>query len=327
MNSPAVRFLTWFVAAFCALAFACTEEDAGSISILLEPETTILDGILPGDDVEHIRDGWEVRFDKYVAVVGDVLLKRSNDQQVTAQDRTIYAVDLHTLPANGITLWGIEDLASVRWDFTYALSGGIHGALQHESVSDSDFHDIVDHDWSYLIEGSIINVQGVTCPPPDVAEPGSIQSTEERRGVPCYPNPEISFRFALTAETLYGPCEIDGVPGVAVPSGGTASVAISIHGDHVFFNGFPEGSEGGVMRLAQWLADSDLNLDGQVSQQELESITPSDLVHIDERYQLGGSPLTLDTMWDYVASQLKTQGHYQGEGECPADGLAHNHSH
>ena len=86
----------------------------------------------------------------------------------------------------------------------------------------------------------------------------------------------------------------------------------------MFFNGFPEGTEGGVVRLAQWLADCDLNLDGTVSQSELQSIAPSDLAEIDDRFQLGGSPISpLNTMLDYITAQLKTQGHYQGEGECP----------
>jgi hypothetical protein len=79
-------------------------------------------------------------------------------------------------------------------------------------------------------------------------------------------------------------------------------------------------------RPAQWLADCDLNLDGTVTRAELEAIAPSDLGEIDSRYQLGGSPITpLDTMWDYVVAQLKTQGHMNGEGECPFDGKSHEH--
>jgi hypothetical protein len=35
--------------------------------------------------------------------------------------------------------------------------------------------------------------------------------------------------------------------------------------------------------------------------------------------------LELDSMYDYVMSQLKTQGHFQGEGECPFDGESHEH--
>ena len=48
----------------------------------------------------------------------------------------------------------------------------------------------------------------------------------------------------------------------------------------------------------------------------------------DDRYQLGGSPITpLNDMYDYLSAQLKTQGHFQGEGECPVDGVEHDHGH
>ena len=63
-----------------------------------------------------------------------------------------------------------------------------------------------------------------------------------------------------------------------------------------------------------------------MTQEELEVVAPSDLPELDDRYQLGGSPITpLDTMWAYVIGQLETQGHFQGEGECPFDGTAHEH--
>jgi hypothetical protein len=77
------------------------------------------------------------------------------------------------------------------------------------------------------------------------------------------------------------------------------------------------------VRLAQWLADSDLNLDGSVTPQELQAIPPSVLSEIDARYQLGGSPITpLRSMWDYFRAQLETQGHMNGEGECPFNAIS-----
>lgn len=60
-----------------------------------------------------------------------------------------------------------------------------------------------------------------------------------------------------------------------------------------------------------------MNLDAVVTREELEAIAPSDLYELDDRYQLGGSPITpLETIADYVAAQPETQGHFQGEGEC-----------
>ena len=64
---------------------------------------------------------------------------------------------------------------------------------------------------------------------------------------------------------------LGGVPGVSVTADSTQTSALTLHGDHLFFNGFPEGDEGGVMRLAQWIADCDLNLDGTVTNDELQA--------------------------------------------------------
>ncbi len=135
----------------------------------------------------------------------------------------------------------------------------------------------------------------------------------------------MRFTFGAAADTTFGPCEVDEQPGFSIVADGTQTVAATIHGDHPFFNGFPEGDEGGILRLAQWLADSDLDVDNEVTSQELEAIAPTDLFEIDERYQLGGAPLTpLDNMLIYTRAQLKTQGHFQGEGECPVDGVGHD---
>ena len=80
------------------------------------------------------------------------------------------------------------------------------------------------------------------------------------------------------------------------------------------------------MRLAQWLADCDLDLDGTVTQAELEAIPLSMLSEIDGRYQLGGPPIEITTTYDYLVAQLMTQGHFQGEGECPPlGGMPHEH--
>jgi hypothetical protein len=126
---------------------------------------------------------------------------------------------------------------------------------------------------------------------------------------------------------VFGPCSIDDLPGVSVPEGSRNSVSITLHGDHPFFNGFPAADEGGVERLAQWLADCDLDLDGTVTQDELEQVQIADLAAMDERYHWEGSPITVETAWDYVRAQLKTQGHMDGEGECAIDGIEADHDH
>jgi hypothetical protein len=309
----------------CGLSDGSNE--VGALSVLLESEETIVDGIKSGTEAEDVRDGWAVSFDKYQVAIGDVDLTFSTDQSKESHVEDVFVVDLVKVPSAGLALWSFSDLSAGRWDFNYSTLGAGDGSTRHESVSEADYKTMVDNDWTYFVSASISKADGQSCPPKSLAMPGDKMPNGNKSGDnDCYDAPEVKFAIGASAETKFGPCEIDDVPGVAVAANTSKTVAATIHGDHLFFNGFPEGDEGGVTRLAQWWADCDLNLDGTVTKEELEAISPSLLPEIDMRYQLGGSPITpLNDMYDYVIAQLKTQGHYQGEGECPADGKAHEH--
>jgi hypothetical protein len=294
---------------------------SGSLTVLVEAEDVIAEGLEAGDGPENIRDGWAVAFDKYITTIGDIDVRFSTDESVEVEAADVFVLDLTDVPAGGLSLWSLEGLREGRWEFSYATPGAGDGSTRHDSVVQGDYDEMVANDWTYLVDGVLTKPDGQSCPPAALATPGSKPPNGAiAAGNGCYDAPSVRFTFGATAATGFGPCEIDDVPGFAISAGGTQTVAATIHGDHLFFNGFPEGDEGGVTRLAQWLADCDLNLDGAVTQDELQAITPSQLHELDERYQLGGSPITpLDDMYDYVIAQLKTQGHFQGEGECPVD--------
>jgi hypothetical protein len=303
------------------LATACSDdgdEGSGTLSVLLEAEDTITDGLDPGDDVENVRDGWQLRFDRYVLAVGDIAVRFATDGSLRADAADVFVVDLTRVPASGLPLWELPGLRAGRWEFGYSLAGAA-GAIQHESVSAADFEAMRAADATYLVAGTISQSEGRSCPPPGLAAPGSATpSGTNASGQTCYANPTLTLEWLVPAKTSFGPCELDGVPGFSLSAGSTQTVAATLHGDHLTFNGFPEGDEGGVLRLVQWLADCDLNVDGAVTRDELEAIPPSALAELDARFQLGGSPIQpLDSMWTYVVAQLSTQGHMNGEGECP----------
>lgn len=302
------------------------DAEPGSLRVILEPEDTILDGLRPGEGVEDIRDGWRVTYSKYVIVIGNVRLDYATDRAVTAQDGATFAVDLLQVPASGEALWQIDGLRPGRWNFGFELGGGAHGPKRHQSVSQADYSRVVDEDLTYLIAGKLTKEDGMSCPPTKhLTNSDRTAEGENSGGDACYSNPSIDFEFALTAETGFGNCELDGVAGVAITSAVTATDAITIHGDHLFFNGFPSGDEGGIVRLAQLWADVDLNLDGRIDVEEFGEVWLADLPEWNERYQLGGAPQVgeLNTLGDIAIAELKTQGHMNGEGECEIDGRAH----
>jgi hypothetical protein len=316
--------------AACAVAGCADDSEgagSGTLAVLLEPEDVIIRGLQAGDGPDNIRDGWSVKFDKYVVAIGHIDAHLGSDNHVTAEDEAVYAVDLAQLPTAGVELWELNNLQRGRWEFFFEQTGAGHGAERDDSVDEADFDEMVENDYTYFIHGKLTKSDGQSCPPVDLAEPGAKEPNGQRSGDdPCYDMSEIKFALGVEAETMFGPCETDGVPGFSIAANSRQTISVTIHGDHLFFNGFPEGGEGGVTRLAQWLADCDLDLDGTVTRAELEQIDPAQLPELDDRFQLGGSPISpLTNMYEYVSSQLKTQGHVNGEGECPIDGVAHEH--
>ncbi len=280
-----------------ALALGGCAAPTGSLDVLLEAESTITDGIDPGSDEESVVDGWTVRYSKYVVAIGDVRLARSNDD-LTAEAPRMWVVDLTRTPAGGIELARFEDLVAARWDrFGYALRAPDETAMRAE-VDDADFAALRDNGWTYLVEGTLERADGQSCPEGE-----------------CRPATLLTFRFGAHVESAFGPCQAeDGLPGVSITEGG-AAVSITLHGDHVFFDRFPSGAEV-IHRRAQWLADSDLDGDDVITRDELAAVDAAEAFPIDTHH-LAGAPIPIATAWDFVRAQLATQGHFQGEGECP----------
>ncbi|AKF11278.1 hypothetical protein [Sandaracinus amylolyticus] len=292
---------------------ACGEDgtSTGSLQVQLEAEETITEGIPAGEGDDAIVDGWSVTFDKYVVAIGDVEVEGGGDGHFHAHDAVV--VDLAQVPEGGFPLATFEDMPTGLWpEVFYSTPAVTAEATRDASVSQADFDRMVAGGCTYLIVGTITSPSGERCIGGD--------------DTMCTSATEIDFDLCVPAPTVFGPCESDtGIEGVVVAEGTTTAVNFTIHGDHLFFNGFPMGAEAVIERRAQWLANADIDADGTVTQSDLESIGASDLGQLLAGYELGGAPITLNDAWDYVVAQLKTQGHFQGEGECPWDGMGHEH--
>lgn len=318
--------LLWAGASLVACSDPAETATPGTLRVLLEPEDTIVHGLAPGDGVEAIADGWKVTFDKYVLSVGRVAVDYATDRDVRVVDRDVHVVDLVQLPSNGETLWKLEGLKPGRWNLGFEFAATSSKAKRHETVAKADFERMVEAKLTHLITGTLTKEGGRSCPPPRLAAVGDDAESvgENASKHACYSNSRIEFEFAVPATAKLRNCELNGVSGVALAEGSTETAALTIHGDHLFFNGFPAGSEGGVRRLAQLWADADANVDGKIDVAEFGDALIADMAEWDERYQLGGAPpvAALSTLRDVVIAQLMTQGHMNGEGECevlPAD--------
>ncbi len=287
------------------LAAGCdSASGSGSLTLLLEPEASITDGVAAGSANEDIVDGWSATFSKYVVAVGDVRLDHGSSSAESLHP-TVHVVDLTALPSAGFTIVDEPSLAAGRWDrVDYALVSPTSAAVRHTSVSQADLDTMVTGGCTYLIEGTLSKSGGQSCPPS-----GS-----------CRPTDSIDFEFCVPATVTFTDCgPEDGLPGLVITSDRTTVAALTFHGDHLFFSSFPAGEEL-VARRAQWLADADTDGDDLVTRAELEGITGATALSTlfpSASYNLANAPGgAIDTAFDFVVGQLRTQGHFQGEGEC-----------
>jgi len=285
------------VTAISALAFGCGSETrpTGDITISIQAEDTITQGLEAGSGDEQIVDGWSVTFDRFIAVFGVVhLVPAAGGAEIEVAPSLV--IDLTTIPETGRVV-RTSALAQDRYSFEYTMPVATAELERDPSVSQTDFDRMVSEGCSYLVVGT--------------ADNGMRQ---------------VDFDLCLDAEASYACSSTEGMEGIVV-SAGSSTAFMTIHGDHLFFNGFPEGDEGSVMRRAGWLAlvDDATGADGRVDGADLEA-TPVSILPSAE-YPLAGAPMVegmaVTNMALYARAQLSTQGHLNGQCECPANGGGH----
>ena len=283
---------------------ACEAGSTGTVQVFVEAEDTIPEGLAPGSDEESVVDGWAVRYDKFLVSVGDFEARRSDDESDVLAEPAVYIVDLLSIPAGGFVLAEFTDVAATRWDAVgYSLPNAPADARAAEGTSAADRDFMIDNKYSLYFEGEITKGDGQSCAPDDSSD--------------CAPATRVRFRWGLQAGTAFADCAPPaGALGFAVPSGGTAQVKPTIHGDHWFFTNLTQGGEI-TQRRAQWIADCDLDRDGETTQDELRTVPAGAVFPEALGYNLSGAIIPIVTAHDYLEAQARTLGDFQGEGECP----------
>lgn len=291
-GGAAVRTWTAVGASVLALMAAACGDGAdhghGSVRVQLEAESTIADGLEQGDDVHDARD-YGVTYSKFLVAVGHITLGRDGQE---VHDEHVYIADLKQVGTEGIELTVFEDLEAGQWhEFGYSTPAAGASAEPLQGVSDEDAQEMIEHGWTYWIEGTV--------------------HRPEDEGGP------VDFTIQTDAETEFHDCRADGELGVAVPEDRTATAIISLHGDHLWFNGFNLGSEETIERRTGWIIEADLDEDGLVTTEELAQADASEvLAGYDLTGAPGGAEHPIETALDFARAQLATQGHFKGEGEC-----------
>lgn len=285
------------LAGIVAFALAACSNDGidtsgeGTVQIIVVPEESITEGIEPGPEDENVQDGWQITYDRFLVAVGNFRARRS-DNGATLSDPTIYVLDLRNAPASGYVAKELRNVSAVRWDkFGYDVANATADAIALAPTTAADLALLTSKHWSVYFEG---------------------------RGAKG--DDEIHFAWGFTAGTSFDDCATsEGQAGFAVPSSGTVQIKPTLHGDHQFFDNVTQGVEK-TARRAEWLKTCDKNGDKELTLDELKGCDPAralptppyDLATV--RDQDGDGKITV---YDYVATQMRTFGDYQGDGECP----------
>lgn len=289
-------------AALFALALGgCSGEGKGAAQIFVEPEDTITQGLEAGVENENIHDGWSVKYTRFLVVVGHVRASRSDTMERVA-DPGVHVLDLLRAPASGYVVAELTDLGAARWDrFGFDLPNAAKGAVPLAPTTDADAAFMIDRGYSIYFEGTMSNPTGRSCPP----------------GAMCRETKAIAFKWGFAAGTSFDDCSsTDGIAGFAVPSGGTIPVKPTLHGDHGFFSNFTSGVEL-TERRAQYLADADADGDGETTLDELRAHEAADAFPIPAYNLSGALGGPIHSAYDYVLAEMRTIGHFQGDGDCP----------
>jgi len=278
-----------------------TGAGVGSAQVFTQAEDTIPGGLQAGDGPENIQDGWDVRYTRFLVTMGGARATRS-DTGEQLRDDAVYVLDLLRAPAQGYVIASFDDVAAVRWDrFGFDLPNASAKAKALAPTTESDRAFLVERGDSIYFEGAIESDAGQSCPPGKACRPASI----------------ITFRWGFPAGTSFDDCGTsDGNAGFAVPSGSSVQIKPTLHGDHWFFSNFTAGVEL-TARRAQYVADADLDGDGETTIDELRGTPAADVFAVPEYNLAGALGGPIETAYDYVLAEIRTMGHFQGDGDCP----------
>lgn len=260
-----------------AAAVSACGGGAGGIAVETWGEEYIEEGI-PAAEFE---DGWRVRFSKFVIALADIRVADRNGKEAgRAAEARVF--DLSQPGPHPVVRF--EDVDAQRWEEVGAEHAIAEAALSgHAALATADLERMNAERLSLLVAGT--------------AETGTVAK---------------SFEWTFRRATVFRSCRTDedGL-GLVVAGGETATLQLTVHGDHLFYDSL-EGDAG--LRF-QALAEADADGDGAVTLEELAAVDLTTLPT--ELYGTGGAG-SIRNLREYVEAQTLNLVHFQGEGHCEA---------
>lgn len=231
-----------------------------------------------GPDDEGFVDGFRLEYSRFLVALGPIRVA-DRDGDVGAEVAEARIFDL-TQPGPHL-IQRFDEVDARRWDRV---------SVDVAPASDAVAGNATDGDVAFMNErGLSSHVEGTAT-----------------NGAESY-----AFSWSFATDTRFERCqEADGQLGVVVPTGGSANVEITVHGDHFVYDDLQ--AEDAVLRFRA-LADADGDADGDITLEELAAVTLDRLPA--DQYGTGGDGAVV-TLRDYVESLSRSLIHFQGEGDC-----------
>ncbi len=276
------RFNATVLAAAAIGLSGCGSEEFGSVSFTTWGEEYIEEGI----PAAQFEDGWSVKYKRFLVVLGDVRVADEAGQEAARMPGSRLVNHASPGVKEVVTF---SDIEAKPWtQVSYKLAIPDANTEIGDGATEADKTLMVGGGYNVYAEGDVTN-GGVT----------------------------KSFAWGFGVPTLLARCKGDKdgkeTDGVLVTSGGTDTVELTIHGDHLFYDDLQ--SPDAKLRGAA-IASADTDNDGTITLEELGSVK---LVDIPEGTYGTGSASDVNDLRQFVTALSRTVGHFRGEGECAVE--------
>jgi hypothetical protein len=275
-----------------AIAGCGSQGAHGTLALAASGEEAAVDGY-PSSTGVALADGWTIAWDFVLISLDAFALVHDGVSTPLESDPVI--VDLHGALAQDV--WTFPGLPAHRYeDVGYRIVPATAGARRIGTVTDAQVSTMTADGVSYWLHG--------TARHPD--------------------HHEVVLDLRIPMHTSMSHCTnaMDMTDGLVVTPNGTASVQMTFHLDHVFFDSIVE--EEPDLRFEAYAAAA--GSDFVVTFDELASQPLADLHDIDGSpllvdgaqivYDPGSTPLAVQDLRSFVYHQATTVGHFNGEGHC-----------